>query len=44
MGVKKQYAAPEAKQVHPDTGGSEEAFIALQNAARQAVNYLNQEG
>lgn len=33
-----------AKQVHPDAGGSEESFIALQNAARQAVDYLNQEG
>lgn len=32
-----------AKQVHPDAGGSEEAFIALQNAARKAVDYLNQE-
>lgn len=30
-----------AKQVHPDMGGDEESFIVLQNAAKEAANYLS---
>ncbi len=29
-----------AKQLHPDAGGSEEAFIRVQEAARQAVEQI----
>lgn len=29
-----------AKQVHPDGGGSNEAFVQLQEAARQAIEHL----
>ena len=31
-----------AKKVHPDMGGSNEAFIALQKAAQEAVRYFDE--
>lgn len=29
-----------AKQLHPDMGGSQEAFVALQKAAQQAIDFM----
>ena len=29
-----------AKQLHPDVGGSQEAFIAIQEAAQQAIDFM----
>jgi hypothetical protein len=33
-----------AKQAHPDVGGNEASFIALQNAAGEAIEYLTANG
>ena len=33
-----------AKQAHPDVGGNNERFITLQNAARQALEYCQNQG
>jgi hypothetical protein len=33
-----------AKQLHPDGGGTDEAFISLQEATKQAMEYFEKEG